>query len=105
MHFTLWQEPLYRETFYLVVGALTIMALALFPFRNRNTHTQANWASIKSWWFTAPILLIFCGFSAPWPLVILTMVAMVGATVVTLRVMSIHRQLAQATTGIAASKA
>lgn len=75
----LWNDPLYRETVVLVIGALAILGIGLFFFRNRNTHMQAHWASIKSWLFAAPVLLGFCGLPSPWPLVALIVVAMTGA--------------------------
>jgi phosphatidate cytidylyltransferase len=81
MQLALWTDPLYRETFYLVWGVLTLLCAALFPFRNKNLQTQASFASLKSWWFMAPILLAFCGLATPWPLVILTFIAIVGAKV------------------------
>ena len=81
MKIALWSDPLYRETFYLVVGALFTFGLILFPFRNKNPHAQAHWASIKSWLFAAPILLALCGLAAPGPLIVLTLVAMMGAKI------------------------
>jgi phosphatidate cytidylyltransferase len=91
MALSLWNEPLYRETFFLVTGVLAVAGLILFPLRNRNLHTQAQWASLKSWLFTAPVLMLFCGFSSPWPLVILTGVAMVGAKIFFQMVGMYHR--------------
>jgi phosphatidate cytidylyltransferase len=76
---SLWSDSLYRETVYLVLGTLTILGVGLFLVRNKNTHTQASWASLKSWLFAAPILLTFCGLPSPWPLVVLTLVAILGA--------------------------
>lgn len=77
----LWNDPLYRQTVYLVVGVLSLVGLCLFPFRNKNTHTQAHWASLKSWLFAAPILMALCGLPSPWPQIILTLLAMWGAKV------------------------
>lgn len=81
MQQSLWYEPLYRETVYLVLGVLFILGIGLFFIRNKNTSTQASWASLKSWLFAAPILLGFCGLPHPWPLVVLTIVAMMGAKI------------------------
>jgi phosphatidate cytidylyltransferase len=81
MQQSLWNEPLYRETVVLILGFLAVIGVALFFVRNKSTHTQASWASIKSWLFAAPILLIFCGLPSPWPLVVLTVVAMMGAKI------------------------
>ncbi|RYZ78841.1 MAG: hypothetical protein EOP06_28325, partial [Proteobacteria bacterium] len=81
MQNALWIDPLYRQTVYLVVGVLFVVGLGLFPFRNKNPHTQAHWASLKSWLFAAPILLGLCGLPAPWPLIILACVAGWGAKI------------------------
>lgn len=81
MQQSLWSDPLYRETVVLVLGFIFVMGVGLFPFRNRNLHTQASWASLKSWLFAAPVCLGFCGFASPWPLVILTVVAMMGSKI------------------------
>jgi phosphatidate cytidylyltransferase len=78
---SLWSEPLYRQTVYLVLGVLGILGLGLFWIRNKNTHTQASWASLKSWLFAAPILLFFCGLPSPLPLIVLVIVAMMGSKI------------------------
>lgn len=75
---SLWSEPLYRETVLLVLGFLFIVGIGLFFVRNKNTHTQASWASLKSWLFAAPILLMLCGLPPPWPLIVLTFNAIFG---------------------------
>lgn len=77
----LWYDPLYRETVLLVVGFLTVIGLPLFFVRQKNKSAQASWASLKSWVFAAPILLGFCGLPTPWPLIVLTLVAMSGAKI------------------------
>jgi phosphatidate cytidylyltransferase len=81
MNNALWSDPLYRQTVYLVVGVLTIVGLGLFPFRNKNPHAQAHWASLKSWLFAAPVLMGLCGLPPPWPLIILCLVAINGAKI------------------------
>lgn len=81
MQLELWSDPLYRETVFLVVGVLFAVGLATFPFRNKNIHTQAHWASLKSWLFAAPILMGLCGLASPGPLIILCLISIVGAKV------------------------
>ena len=78
---SLWGQPLYRETVILVMVCLVLIGLPLFMMRKRNPHTEASWASLKSWIFAAPILLGFCGLASPWPLVVLTVCAMLGAKI------------------------
>lgn len=79
MQHSLWSEALYKETVELVLGVLFVMGIGLFFVRNKNTHTQASWASLKSWLFAAPVLFIFCGLPSPGPIVVLTLVAILGA--------------------------
>lgn len=78
MQQSLWNDPIYRETCALVIGGLFLVGIGLFLIRSKSTHTQAWWASIKSWLFAAPVLLIFSGLAAPWPLIILTATALMG---------------------------
>lgn len=78
---SLWADPLYRETAAIVLGVLLIFGVVMFFFRNRNKHTQASWASLKSWLFAAPVLLILCGLPPPWPLFALVGVAVLGAKI------------------------
>lgn len=77
----LWSDPLYRETVLLIWGSLFVIGIAHYSIRNRNVHTQAAWASVKSWLFAAPILLTLMGLKPPWPLVVMTALAMGGAKI------------------------
>lgn len=77
----LWSDPLYRETVYLVLGFIFSFGLLLFFVRNKNSHMQAAWASVKSWLFAAPILLGFLGLQTPWPLIVLSIMAIGGAKI------------------------
>ncbi len=81
MHLSLWQDPLYRQTFYIVMGFLGSLTFILFFFRNRSTHMQAGWASVRSWLIAAPILLGVLGLNGYWPLIILTLLAIWGAKI------------------------
>ena len=76
---SLWADPLYRETVFLVVGTLFAIAIPSFFLRHRSTTWYAHWASLQSWIIAAPILLVFMGLSEPWPLIVLTFVAIMGA--------------------------
>lgn len=78
---SLWSDPLYRQTVYIVLGFLFTCGLILFFIRNKNPHTHAAWASIKSWVFAAPVLLGFLGLQSPWPLIVLCIIAIFGAKI------------------------
>ncbi len=93
MHESLWHEPLFRETALLVVGVLFIVGIGFFFLRNRNTHTQASWASIKSWLFAAPVMFVACGLPGYWPLVALTVASMLGVKIFYQMLGIYHRSL------------
>lgn len=93
MQESLWHEPLYRETAALVIGVLFAVGIGFFFIRNRTTHTQANWASIKSWLFAAPVMFVACGLPDPWPLVALTVAAMLGVKIFYQMLGIYHRSL------------
>jgi len=93
MEVSLWNDPLYRETSLLVLGTLFAVGIGFFIIRNRSTHTQASWASIKSWLFATPILLITCGLSEPWPLVALTVASILGVKIFFQMLGIYHRSL------------
>ncbi|HEX4925508.1 MAG TPA: phosphatidate cytidylyltransferase, partial [Bdellovibrionales bacterium] len=76
---TPWQNPIFRETTYLVLGILFCVAVALFPFRNRHSALVAAWASLQSWLFAAPIIFFALALGQPWPLIALTFAAILGA--------------------------
>jgi phosphatidate cytidylyltransferase len=77
----LWSQELYRQTVGLVIGVLLVLGLIFFFRRNRSPHSLAAWASIQSWLVAAPIALGVMGLAAPWPLILLTLVAIQGAKV------------------------
>lgn len=79
LNLMLWSEPLYRDTVYLILGSLFALAIPSFILRHKGTTWYANWASLQSWLIAAPILLVFLGLSSPWPLIVLTLVAVMGA--------------------------
>jgi len=79
LEISMWSEPLYRETVYLVLGTLFALAIPSFFLRHRGTTWYAHWASLQSWLFAAPVLLLFLGLTPPWPLIVVTLVAIVGA--------------------------
>lgn len=72
-------DPIYQQTAAIVVGVLFLLGVGIFPFRNRGTHTQASWASLKSWVFAAPGLFLMCALKNPGPILALTLVAILGA--------------------------
>lgn len=71
----LFGHKLYYETALLIVGIIGLLGAVLFFLRLRSPHFRAGWASVKSWFFMAPLVLIGLALPSPWPLVLLTMVS------------------------------
>lgn len=76
---TAWESPIYRQTVGIVLAIIFISGLITFFFRKKNHYFVQAWASIKSWLIAAPIMFIVMGLPEPWPLVFLTMLAILGA--------------------------
>lgn len=74
-----WNSPIYRETVFIVLTFLFVSGLIIYIFRNKNPYFIKSWASIKSWLFAAPLLFLLLGTPQPWPLVVLTVIAITGA--------------------------
>jgi len=74
-----WEDPLFRQTAYIVVFALVVACSCIYPFRNRNPNFVTAWASLKSWIFIAPLLFFVLGSPEPWPIVGLTCITLLGS--------------------------
>jgi len=64
-----WNDPVYYNTALLSIGGITLLAAMVIPLRNYHPYFNAIWASLKSWFFAAPILFLVIGLERPWPLV------------------------------------
>jgi len=76
-----WTSPIYRETAIIVLAFIFVSGLALYFLRKTNFYFVTSWASIKSWLIVAPLLFVMFGLPEPWPLVVITLVAIAGAKV------------------------
>lgn len=76
---SLWNSPMYRETVFVVLAFIFIIALFLFFLKSKSAHFMAAWASVKSWLITAPIILMAFGLPKPWPMVFLVLVSIYAA--------------------------
>lgn len=76
-----WYSPIYQQTVFTVLGFLFFSGALVYIFRNRNDYFVVSWASIKSWLVAAPLLFLFIGSPEPWPLIVLTCIAILGAKV------------------------
>lgn len=74
-----WYDPIYRQTVAIVLSIIFLSGLIVYLFRQRNYYFISAWASIKSWLVAAPLLFLLLGLPQPWPLVVLTSIAVFGA--------------------------
>ncbi|MGE3974253.1 MAG: phosphatidate cytidylyltransferase [Bdellovibrionales bacterium] len=65
----IWSNETYSQTVMYVLGGIITLAAILAPFKSRHPGFIAAWASLKSWFFAAPLLFFVFGLPAPWPLV------------------------------------
>jgi phosphatidate cytidylyltransferase len=79
LEFAAWQDPIYRQTVWTVLSIIFGSGAIVFFFRKSSYYFVSAWASIKSWLFAAPLLFIAFGLPKPWPLVVLTALAIYGA--------------------------
>lgn len=74
-------SPIYKETGLIILSFLFISGLIVYFFRKKNYYFVVSWASIKSWIFVAPVMFVIFGLPSPYPLVALTMLAILGAKI------------------------
>ncbi len=86
-----WSSPIYQKTVLIVLLLLFASGLLLYLFRKKNYYFVVSWASIKSWLIAAPLLFFSLGAPEPWPLVALTLLALLGAKVFFQLVGMFHR--------------
>lgn len=76
-----WDSQIYRQTVLIVLSIIFFSGAIVFWFRNKNYYFVQSWASIKSWIIAAPLLFVAMGLPSPWPLIILTVLAIAGAKI------------------------
>lgn len=74
-----WESPVYRQTVVIVLLVIFVGAAVNFVFKKKSHYFMIAWASIKSWLFLAPIMFLLMGLSAPFPIILLTLLAIYGA--------------------------
>lgn len=76
-----WNDPIYRQTVLIVLSIIFGSGIVVYFLRKQNYYFVSAWASIKSWLIAAPLLFLVFGLPAPWPLIMLTWLAIMGAKV------------------------
>ncbi len=76
-----WESHIYRQTVMIVLSIIFASGAIVFLFRKKNYYFVQAWASIKSWLIVAPLMFIVMGLPTPWPLIFLTLLAILGAKI------------------------
>lgn len=76
-----WDSPIYQQTALIVLAALFMGAMINFFFRKKNQYSMIAWASIKSWLVFAPLMFGLMGLKQPFPITVLTLLALFGSKV------------------------
>lgn len=76
--FNMWNDPVYIQTFAIVMSVLLTLTIVFFFIRNRNTHTQAGWASLVSWSIATPLIFALIAAPHPWALIGIALTAVMG---------------------------
>lgn len=76
-----WSSEIYRQTVIWVLSILFVSGLIVYFLRKYSAYFEVSWASIKSWLLVAPILFLVMGLNPPWPMVVLTILAITGAKI------------------------
>lgn len=74
-------DPKFVETVSIVLGILFIAAVPVYFFRDRNFYFRVSWATMKSWLFAAPIMVLIFSLPDDWILVSLVFTSIAGAKV------------------------
>lgn len=74
----IWNEPIYVQTFSIVMGVLLTLTVVFFFLRARSPQLQAGWASLLSWSIATPILFALLGASGNWALIGLGIVSVMA---------------------------
>jgi phosphatidate cytidylyltransferase len=76
-----WGSEVYQKTVLWVLSILFVSGLIVFFLRKYSAYFEVSWASIKSWLIVAPILFGLMGLNPPWPMIVLTILAITGAKI------------------------
>lgn len=76
-----WNDPIYQQTALTVLGIIFLSGAIVYFFRKKNYYFVAAWASIKSWLVAAPLLFVLFALPPPVPLVVLVLLAILGAKI------------------------
>lgn len=75
----LWQNKLYVESALIIIAFLALVGPFVYYMKTKSPKWTGAWASIKSWVFATPAVLIVAALPDPWPFLGLLLAAIYGA--------------------------
>lgn len=76
-----WTTTIYQQTAVIVLLFIFAGGAINYIFRRKNHYSMVAWASIKSWLVLAPLMFALMGLRQPFPIILLTLLALHGAKV------------------------
>lgn len=76
-----WTTTMYQQTAVIVLLVIFVGGAINYFFRRKNHYSMVAWASIKSWLVLAPIMFALMGLRQPFPIILLTLLALHGSKV------------------------
>lgn len=77
----LWSEPLFLGIVVLTFALLLGLAIVFYFLQSRRPEFRSSLSSVVSWLFMAPFIFLFLGMKWPFPLVLITIIAIYGGKV------------------------
>jgi phosphatidate cytidylyltransferase len=79
--FQLWSEPLFQGIVFIThIFIISLVAIYYAVYRKR-PEFKSSFVSVLSWLFLAPFIFLMLGMKWPFPLILITLIAIYGAKV------------------------
>lgn len=79
--FQLWSEPLFQGIVFITHVFVIALAIIYYAIYRRRPEFKSSFASVLSWLFITPFIFFMLGLAWPFPLILITLIAIYGAKV------------------------
>lgn len=79
--FQLWSEPLFQGIVFITHAFIISLVGVYYAIYRRRPEFKSSFASVLSWLLIAPIIFFMLGLAWPFPLILITLIAIYGAKV------------------------
>lgn len=79
--FQLWSEPLFQGIVFLTHAFIITLASIYYFIYRKKPEFRSSFASVISWLFITPFIFFMLGLQWPFPLILITLIAIYGAKV------------------------